>query len=269
MALEIFSLNSEFSNRKDLLLAILGKTMNNAGFATCLVSPIDFKGNARFRLGDLFVYPSIQASVWSACLGELSIKTSAIPAELAKNFIRWPALSPDVRRSLATETDLPYYSASATATPTKRFNDIVSELFELAQDFVIPQIEPSYMSIEKYVELWKEDPVSLLYSEENPEIAMGSRVNLDAQVQLLKENHRTGSSPDFTRLMLEKLTDVLTQQNKFPQLESDSPVRYMTIMESLGIQRAIISDAKLDLPYLRTKNKGKTFTVYFNQGAHQ
>lgn len=262
----IRKVNPAFSTNEALYLGIIRETKSKSGFATCLVSSIEFKGNSRFELDGLYIYPSIQASVWMSTLGEIAFATEKLPENVIEKFLHWPGLSTEKRQEVAGDVEMKYYSAQIGNRPTKQFNNLVSELFELAQDYVITQIEPNFMSIEKYVELWKRDPIALLDQGLNLDLAIGSKIQLSEHISILENNHRIDIKRDFTRVISQKLTDVLTQQNAMIVDPVENHYRYLTIMESLGIRRALVSEFKPDVNYLRTKNNGKTYTVYFTGG---
>jgi hypothetical protein len=264
MGFKVVGLNPDFSDNEDVFLGVFRRTSNESGFATCLVSNLEFKGNARFKLGDFFVYPSIQASVWAAALGEEIEDSASLSDHDIFTLMRWPAIDSAKRLSIARELGLEYFPATSSSRPTKKFNNVVSELFELAQDFVIPQIEPNYISIENYVERWKKDPNVLLLEDQNLDLAIASKQNLNEHIATLARDHVLGQNKDFTRVMSGKMTNVLTQQRRLQTIDPSKPEVYLTLMESLGVRRAMISDTKLDVGFLRRKNAGKTYTVYFS-----
>ena len=264
MNLFVAKVNSEFSDQAEIFLAVFRKTRNESGYATCLATKIEFKGNARFKLGEYFVYPSIQASVWAAALGEVVEESANLGDQAISSLIRWPATSSKKRISIARELGLSYSPAKSSSRPTKKFTNLVSELFELAQDFVIPQLEPNYMSIEKYVEKWKENPTLLLFEGENLDLAIASKQNLNEHISKLSLDHVLGQNKDFTRVMSERMTNVLTQQKPLQTTDPSKPEVYLTLMESIGVRRALVSDTKFDVEFLRRKNADTTYTVYFS-----
>jgi hypothetical protein len=264
MGFRVTRVNPDFSDNGDILLGVLRRTKSESGYSTCLVSGIEFKGNARFKLGELFVYPSIQASIWAAVLGEVVEESSKLGDQAIGSLLRWPALDSGKRQTIARVLGLEYYPASRKVSPTNKFNSLVHELFELAQDFVIPQVEPSFISIEKYLETWEKDPSLLLLEGENLDLAIASRSHVSEHLARLSNNHASGVNKDFTRVMTERMANVLTQQKSIQSVDPTRPDVYLTIMESLGVRRALISDTKFDVNYLRRKTPRATYTVYFS-----
>jgi hypothetical protein len=104
----------------------------------------------------------------------------------------------------------------------------------------------------------------LLLEDQNLDLAIASKQNLNEHIATLARDHVLGQNKDFTRVMSGKMTNVLTQQRRLQTIDPSKPEVYLTLMESLGVRRAMISDTKLDVGFLRRKNAGKTYTVYFS-----
>jgi hypothetical protein len=104
----------------------------------------------------------------------------------------------------------------------------------------------------------------LLLEDQNLDLAIASKQNLNEHIATLSRDHVLGQNKDFTRVMSEKMTKVLTQQKRLQTIDPSKPEVYLTLMESLGVRRAMISDTKFDVGFLRRKNAGTTYTVYFS-----
>ena len=260
---KVHSLKADFQTSPHLLLGVIDDKSDPRGIQVCLVSDLEFTGNARFKAGRYFIYPSIQSFVWKVAVDSKALPgIEPLPLKVTDLDI-WPTLDKDMRIKLASQYDLPYFSASTGVQPTSLFNNLVLDLFELGQDFVIPDLEPNYMSFEKYVEMWKGDPVQLLKSKEDLSLAIGSRTNLAKHLEKLTALRQNNEYRDFNKIMITRMTNVLTQQSAILREQQTTNPSYLTVMKTLGIRRAVVSDSKLDLEYLREKNQGVTYTAYF------
>lgn len=261
--LTIHSLKADFQTSPHLFIGLIDNTSDPRGAQVCLVSDLEFTGNARFKAGNYFIYPSIQSFIWKVALNLIPLPVDETKILKASEMDIWPTLDKQTRIELASNYELPYFSATLGIKPTPVFNKLVMDLFELGQDFVIPELEPDYMSFERYIELWKNDPIKLLTSQENLALAIGSRIDLPVHLEKMSAETPQDLLRDFKRVMLPRMTDVLTRQKKWHNGKSRIDSSYLTVMESLGIQRAVVSDSKPDVPYLRRRAKGKKITVYF------
>ena len=259
----IHELNADFKTSPHLFLGVIDSHSDPLGTQVCLVSDLEFVGNARFKLDNLFVYASIQSFVWKVSIATAELDYPEAKAISCSDLDVWPTIDKETRLDLANKYEIPYFSASPGSTPTKSFNSLVFDLFELGQDFVIPGIEPDYMSFEKYVELWKTNPIEIARSDQNLDLAIGSRNSLKEHIVTLAGMRQQNEEKDFTRVMLSRITDVITAQ-KFDNTKLPKQTQnYLTVMESLGVTRALVSDSQPETDYLRKKSKGMTYTVYF------
>lgn len=261
--LKIKTLHADFKTSPHLWIGVLDEISDPRGVQVCLVSDLEFVGNARFQVRDLFIYPSIQSFIWKVAVDTNELMYPELGALEVSDLDLWPTSDKKTRLELAGKYDFPYFSAQKGVGPTKVFNDLVMDLFELGQDFVISELEPNFMSFEKYLELWKNNPIELMHSDQDLSLAIGSRNSLNEHVRVLSDLHQHGQNKDFTRVMLTRMTDVLTSQKSENNLPPKTTQNYLTVMETLGVKRAVVSDFKPDVRYLRKKSRGSTYTVYF------